>query len=182
MSDTKRKIAAGLERAFIEQGFAEPGVDDLKTAAGVSLRTLYKYYASREDMILGALEHRHQRYLALLQQDLPKDRGEALDCLVERMAHWMRTEAVNGCLFQSAVAAHPDNTVLKQLLDTHKAQVAETIATTLEIQGQEVEITLLHEGLLQTWGLHGQRAADAAKPLFMSLIAHKEPGPNPVPA
>ncbi|WP_280322004.1 TetR/AcrR family transcriptional regulator [Sulfitobacter faviae] len=43
MTDTKSKIAAGLERAFATRGFADPSVEDLRDAAGVSLRTLYKY-------------------------------------------------------------------------------------------------------------------------------------------
>ena len=42
MTDTKTKIAAGLEQAFAARGFAEPSVEDLRDAAGVSLRTLYK--------------------------------------------------------------------------------------------------------------------------------------------
>ena len=43
MTDTMRRIAGGLERAFAADGFAEPSVEDLRDAAGVSLRTLYKY-------------------------------------------------------------------------------------------------------------------------------------------
>ena len=52
MTDTMKRIAGGLERAFAANGFAEPSVEDLRDAAGVSLRTLYKYAASREAMVL----------------------------------------------------------------------------------------------------------------------------------
>ncbi|MEF1262780.1 TetR/AcrR family transcriptional regulator, partial [Vibrio harveyi] len=38
----KEQIAANLEQAFSELGFAEPSVAQLKAACGVSLRTLYK--------------------------------------------------------------------------------------------------------------------------------------------
>ncbi|HBB84680.1 MAG TPA: TetR family transcriptional regulator, partial [Sulfitobacter sp.] len=34
MTNTKNKIAAGLERAFASRGFAEPSVEDLRDAAG----------------------------------------------------------------------------------------------------------------------------------------------------
>ncbi len=55
MRDTATKIAAGLERAFAARGFSEPCVDDLREAAGVSLRTLYKYTPSRDAMVRMAL-------------------------------------------------------------------------------------------------------------------------------
>lgn len=64
MIGTREKIAAGLERAFASHGFAEPSVDTLRDAAGVSLRTLYRYMPSRADMVMAALEHRHRRYMA----------------------------------------------------------------------------------------------------------------------
>ena len=62
----REQIAASLEVAFSQQGFAEPSVAQLKTACGVSLRTLYKHFPSKEAMIVGALEYRHQRYLDFL--------------------------------------------------------------------------------------------------------------------
>ena len=40
MSEMKTKIAAGLERAFAARGFAEPSVEDLRDAAGVSLASV----------------------------------------------------------------------------------------------------------------------------------------------
>ena len=68
----KEKIAASLEKAFSQYGFAEPSVPQLKNACEVSLRTLYKYYPSKEAMIVAALEHRHQRYLSfLLEESIP---------------------------------------------------------------------------------------------------------------
>ena len=51
MADMMSKISSGLERAFAARGFAEPSVEDLRDAAGVSLRTFYKYTPSRADMV-----------------------------------------------------------------------------------------------------------------------------------
>lgn len=56
MLDIQNQIDAGLERAFAKHGFAEPNIETLRKATGVSLRTLYKYVPSRDVMILRALE------------------------------------------------------------------------------------------------------------------------------
>ncbi|MDD7911321.1 MULTISPECIES: TetR/AcrR family transcriptional regulator [Pseudovibrio] len=174
MNETQIKIARGLEQAFVQHGFAEPGVDDLKAASGVSLRTLYKYFPSREDMVLGALEFRHQRYLALLTQDLPGSPEAALDPLIDRIAQWMCEEARNGCLFHGAVAAHPDNVKLRRLLETHKREVTGILAEKLDLPTSHEEIAVIHEGLLQAWGLHGKSAAAAAKRLLALMLNVKE--------
>ena len=55
MATRKEKIAGDLDRQFAEMGFAEQGVEALRAGADVSLRTLYKYFPSREAMVVGAL-------------------------------------------------------------------------------------------------------------------------------
>lgn len=71
MLTTKKQIASRLEQAFNTRGFAEPSVADLKEAAGVSLRTLYRYFPSKDAMVNWALDYRHARYLAFLAKDEP---------------------------------------------------------------------------------------------------------------
>lgn len=169
MNQTQIKIAAGLEQAFAAQGFAEPNIERLRDAAGVSLRTLYKYMPSRDDMMLAALEHRHGRYMAMLLEDLP-DEG-ALDAALDRVADWMATEASHGCLFHSAVAASPGNAALRALLQRHKAEVSRELAARLGLPEREAEITVIVEGLTQSWPLLGDAATVAAKRLAGSLAA-----------
>lgn len=165
MTDTKLKIAAGLERAFAKGGFAEPSVDDLREAADVSLRTLYKYTPSRADMVHLALEHRHQRYIDLLFTDLPEAPDAALDRIIERVGQWMTEEASHGCLFHSAVAASPGDQVLRDLLSRHKIEVSTKAAAATGRQGYEIELNLILEGLTQSFTLHGAKAIVAAKRL-----------------
>ena len=169
MTDTKLKIAAGLERAFAKGGFAEPSVDDLREAADVSLRTLYKYTPSRADMVHLALEHRHQRYIDLLFTDLPEAPDRALSAIIDRVGVWMETEASHGCLFHAAVAASPGDQVLRDLLSRHKVEVATKAAIATGRQGYEIELNLILEGLTQSFTLHGAEAIAAAKRLAGGL-------------
>jgi AcrR family transcriptional regulator len=162
MPDTKTKIAGGLERAFAENGFAETNIDSLREAAGVSLRTLYKYMPSREEMVLGALEHRHQRYMQFVFADLSSAEGSTLHALLERVAEWMSSEAAHGCLFHAAVAAAPHDKRLQALLAKHKTEVARKIAELSGLPDRQGEITLIVEGLMQDWPLRGEKATESA--------------------
>lgn len=49
---TMSKTSAGLEQATACGGFAKPSIVNFRHAAGVSLRTLYKYTPSRTGMVL----------------------------------------------------------------------------------------------------------------------------------
>lgn len=171
MTDTMTRIAGGLERAFASRGFAEPSVEDLREAAGVSLRTLYKYTPSRSEMVLAALENRHRRYLARVFDDLPAAPEPALDTILARVGRWMETETSHGCLFHAAVAAEPGSPRLRALLERHKAEVASRAATATGLAGADTELLLIIEGLTQTWPLHGSAAVAAAARLGRALLA-----------
>jgi len=170
-TDTQTRIAAGLERAFAEGGFAEVGVDALREATQVSLRTLYKYFPSREAMVLAALEHRHERYLRHLLDDLPADPAAALDALFDRGAEWMRNNAPQGCLFHGAVAAQPDSAPVLEMLTRHKRDLSDGMARATGLPGET--LLLLHEGVTQCWRLMGAEAAERAKALARPLLQER---------
>lgn len=167
------KIASGLERAFAARGFAEPSVEDLRDAAGVSLRTLYKYAPSRDAMVLLALEHRHQRYLAHLFGDPAGSSQQNLHETLERLADWMRTEACHGCLFHSAVASAPNDANLRGLLEQHKSEVSQLAIAKSRTVINPSDLMVIIEGLTQSWLLFGEEALASAKRL--ALLAEKEP-------
>ena len=169
MADTMSKISAGLEQAFASRGFAEPSVEDLRDAAGVSLRTLYKYTPSRAEMVLAALENRHQRYLSHVFDDLPESTEEATDAILARVGTWMATETSHGCLFHAAVAADPNSGPLRGLLERHKAEVASKAAVATGLVAAEIELLVIIEGLTQAWPLRGEAAVEAAKRLGCAL-------------
>lgn len=165
MNEMATKIAGGLESAFATQGFASPSVEDLRDAAGVSLRTLYKYAPSRDAMIRMALEHRHQRYLAHVFGGSTESSEQSLDETLDRVAGWMRTEASHGCLFHAAVASAPGDQKLRQLLEAHKAEVSQLAVAKAGTDIYPCDIIVIIEGLTQAWSLSNEAALTSAKRL-----------------
>jgi len=173
MLDVPTKIAAGLEAAFAKEGFTEPSVDRLREAADVSLRTLYKYCSSREEMILAALQHRHKRYLEQVFTDLPNEPDHAVAETFDRTGLWMLGNGLTGCLFHSAVAAHPNSVPLRTMHKEHKAETEAALARASGCTNLGRALLLVHEGLTQTWLLNGDEALQTAKSIAQTLIERR---------
>src|SRR5436189_5890623 len=47
------QLAVGL---FVEKGYDETTIDDLAAAAGMSKRTFFRYFASKEELVMGKYE------------------------------------------------------------------------------------------------------------------------------
>lgn len=153
MNETAERIAERLEASFTAHGFAKPGVDILRAEADVSLRTLYRHFPSREAMVIGALDHRHRVYLAYLADGVPAGPGAApVLHMFERLGDWMAERAPTGCLFVSALAAHPDSAAIRAAVARHKREtrglIGERVACAAPASRRERFVPLLDALLL----------------------------------
>jgi len=170
----KKQIAEKLEQAFSQFGFAQPSVSQLQKVCDVSLRTLYKYYPSKEEMIVAALEHRHQRYMDLLQREKPADGVAAIFHVVEQLESWMSNHAPHGCLSTLAVASFPDNEIIAQAVHEHKQAVKSLLS---ELSGDEAhgyQLYIIHEGISATWPLMGRESIEVAKQMITELVGSSD--------
>lgn len=167
----KAKIAESLEAAFSQYGFVEASVSQLKTACNVSLRTLYKHYPSKEVMIVAALTHRHQRYLAFLADSSINDGIEAILAVFERLNHWMAEFAPHGCMSLQALAAFPDNLEIKAAVSQHKNDVRLMLAQRPHLA---TALLLLHEGVSNVWPILGYESIESAKLSVQQIMEQNE--------
>ncbi len=170
MNKTQKKIATGLEKAFAQNGFTELGVDQLRDSAQVSLRTLYKYCPSKEDMIIMALENRHTRYLSYMFEDLPENTENVSKVIFDRVETWMLENVSQGCLFHSAVASYPHSEPIRKVMEQHKKEVADKMAETTNLLERRDHLLLIHEGVVQSWPILGSKAVMTAKCLLSYLL------------
>lgn len=176
MTETRQRIATELERAFAEAGFAEQGVEALRAEADVSLRTLYKYFPSREAMIVGALEYRDRTYFDWLAGGPETGVDHVLHPLV-RLGDWLSEVANTGCLFLTALSEYPDSVPIATVVTEHKARLADEFRRRLQKVAPDRDtahladtLFLLHEGVTQVARLQDRRQATAAA-LFAARAA-----------
>ncbi|KAA3654156.1 MAG: TetR/AcrR family transcriptional regulator [Proteobacteria bacterium] len=169
------QIAERLEQAFSRHGFAEPSVADLKAAAGVSLRTLYRHFPSKEAMVIGALAHRHARYLDFLADGLPPAGVGAVTHLFQRLGQWMAHDAPHGCLSMNAFAAYPGHPQIVAAVCQHKQDLIDRLAHLSGRPDQALALFLLHEGASAAWPVQGDQAIHAAQTAALQLIEGHHP-------
>lgn len=52
----QREITENAERLFVERGYESTTIEHIAEAVGMSRRTLYRYFSTREDVVLGKLD------------------------------------------------------------------------------------------------------------------------------
>ena len=161
MIDMKHQIAARLHGQFDEMGFAAPGVETLREGADVSLRTLYKYFPSREAMVVGALEHRDQAYDDWIGAGPDHGADHVLHILV-RLADWLSGISNSGCLFRNALSAYPDSAPIRAAVEAHKSGLRTKfrsrlthVAPDCDADAIAHQLFILHEGLTEAARLIG---------------------------
>tara|TARA_R110002153_G_scaffold124543_6_gene270998 strand:- start:19314 stop:19838 length:525 start_codon:yes stop_codon:yes gene_type:complete len=165
----KEKIVANLEKTFSQYGFAQPSVAQLKEACNVSLRTLYKHYPSKETMIIAALEYRHKRYIAFLMNGSGSTGIESILHIFEKLDRWMAEFAPHGCLSVNAIAAFPENKVMKEAVSRHKLEVRGLLDQLSQREDLSTELFLLHEGVSSVWPTLGKTSVISAQKIIKQL-------------
>ncbi|MEO9529694.1 TetR/AcrR family transcriptional regulator [Roseibium sp.] len=170
MKEPQEQIAARLEQVFWNRGFAEPSVPELRAGAGVSMRTLYRHFPSREAMILGALEYRHRRYLDYVRSGTVEPGLAAAEQLFDKLGGWMRLTEGKECLFRQAMSANPDSTDIESMVRRHKKELLGFFGA---LSGQDrfaATLYMLHEGVTACYAELGEAAVEDAKALVRLMF------------
>lgn len=145
---------------FYRDGFRAVGIDTLLAEAGLAKMTLYHHFASKEELIVAALERRGRITREAVAAAVaaagpsPRKRLQALfDCYQQRLAG----KGFKGCAFIRAAGEYPDvNSPVHQAVAFHKGLMREGIETILrDLEVAEParlarQIHLLLEGAIVT--------------------------------
>ncbi|MFJ8862897.1 TetR/AcrR family transcriptional regulator [Streptomyces sp. NPDC102451] len=115
MQDTRpltpagRRIVAAAEELFYDRGITAVGVDLIAEHSGVTKRTLYNQFGSKDRLVAAYLAERDQRWRSLVRAavDACDDPVEAVTAPFEALRVWSGTNA-RGCAFINALAELPD--------------------------------------------------------------------------
>jgi AcrR family transcriptional regulator len=171
MSALREKILNTASNLFQTQGINSTGVDTIVATAGTTKMTLYKYFSSKELLILEVLKEGHQNFQTWLNDKLStntKHPAEKLQVLFDYIEEWITAPDFNGIGFIKASAEFPkeDNPVHK-LSAEQSLQFREYIkqlateANIKDADGLSLQLSLLFKGAVQAE--HMQRGSDAVK-------------------
>ena len=96
---TRQELISAAMRLFGEKGYEQTTVAEIAAAAGVSTKTFFNYFASKDEVLFPHLSHRIDAAVALIEQRGPGD--ELPDVVVAAMQHMLAdalTDEVDGGL------------------------------------------------------------------------------------
>ena len=182
--ETRRRIVEAAYELFYRKGFARSGVDAIAAKAGVTKRTLYAHFASKDDLLGAALQHIDELAQARIHKwgdSLSGDLDAMLDTLFADLAQWAAKPRWAGAGFTRLVMeladlpGHPARAIARR----HKLAVVRFLAKEFaerqmaSPEKRAQDVMLLLEGAMSLMLVHGDRriagaAAEAAKRLMRS--------------
>jgi AcrR family transcriptional regulator len=87
---------------FYRDGIRATGIDRVIAESGVAKKTFYRYFPSKDDLIVAFLDYRHDNWIAWFRDALARH-GGTLNALVPALAEWFGSDVYRGCAFINSV-------------------------------------------------------------------------------
>jgi AcrR family transcriptional regulator len=176
-------ILKAAERLFAQYGYGLTGVDALAAEAGVTKRTLYKQFGSKEGLFTEWLRLRDaatRGSMIKAVEAISDDPKAQLLGLFSVLAKLADNPAFHGCPFSRALiefGAVEAQSASRKIAEEHKAVLAQWFADRLraagvmDVAGATEEIAMLYEGVLgRIAATHRPDAAFAAQRLLATRL------------
>ncbi len=179
---TRRRIVDAAYESFWRSGFTRTSVDSIAARAGVTKRTLYSYFRSKDDLLAAVLlgyDELARKRLQRIGDRMPPDRDGMIDSFFSQLAGWASaTPRWSGSGFTRLVVelgdlpGHPARAIARRAKATAEAWLAERLAKARVSRTREV--MLLMEGSMALMLIHGDRSyIDAAARAAKQLVKQK---------
>ncbi|WP_025128364.1 TetR/AcrR family transcriptional regulator [Pseudomonas sp. PH1b] len=100
-SETRDIILDVTEKLIYKNGIAATGMDLLVKTAGVSRKSIYRYFDNKDELVVAALERRDRRWMHWYKNEVGKAATPALRLLAlfSVLGEWFESEGFRGCAF-----------------------------------------------------------------------------------
>jgi len=181
MTGLREKILITASNLFQTQGINSTGVDTIVAEAGTTKMTMYKYFSSKEILILEVLKQGHQDFQNWLTEKISsnsKKPSDKIQKLFDYIEEWVASPDFHGVGFIKASAEFPreDNPV-HQLSSEQSLQFRQFIsqlakeANIQDADGLALQLSLIFEGAAQAEQMkRGSGAMKYAKTAAKILI------------
>ena len=172
---------------FYRQGFHATGVEQLSQEAGVTKKTLYRHFSSKEDLVEAALELRHNEFLAKVRAvvDAVPAAKRPLAYL-DFIASWVQEPGFYGCAFINASAEYASLSLPPHRLARQHKQALQAYLEDLCAQAGfntprlvAMQLLLIGEGLIVSCQVNGAcpDLIKAGKDMLVVLSAQRAAEP-----
>jgi AcrR family transcriptional regulator len=180
-SASRQRILDVATDLFYHEGIRAVGIDTIVERSGVAKMTLYRYFPSKDDLIVAYLEERNRAFWrwfdqAISQHDAP---GAQLLALFRALAALVAQPACLGCPFLNVASEFPERDhPAHQVALAHKQAVCDRLANLARRAGARhptrlaEQLLLLMDGAYMSTRLFGPgRLASAVQAAAETLIA-----------
>jgi AcrR family transcriptional regulator len=112
--DARERLLTAAYELFSHRGVQAVGVDAIIERSGVARQTMYRHFASKQDLVLAFLERREELWTrSWLQGEVKRrasDPREQLLAIFDVFDEWFRAPRFEGCSFINVMLEHPDAT------------------------------------------------------------------------
>lgn len=172
---TRRRIIDAAYESFWRSGYTRTNVDAIAARAGVTKRTLYAHFRSKDDLLEAVLAHYEElasQRLAHISERMPADRRGVIGALFDQLARWAGTtprwtgSGLSRLVMELAdLPGHPARVMARRSKTTTEAWLMRRLGMAGLARPRERvrELMLLMEGAMVLTLVHGNRSyIDAA--------------------
>lgn len=184
------KILQTAEQLIYTNGIHAMGMDLLVRTSGVARKSIYRYYATKEDVAVNALSARDVRWMHWFRTETDKAASPEARILemFTVLKGWFESEGFRGCAFINTAGEIGDaEDPIRQLAKAHKQKLfdyALELCQQLNIEQPETlakQLLILIDGAITLALVMGDHnAADSARDMAQLLLnaATKNPAPT----
>jgi AcrR family transcriptional regulator len=112
VTEVRERLVGAAYDLFAHNGVQAVGVDAIIERSGVARQTLYRHFASKQDLVLAFLERREELWthgwLAAEVRRRARDPERRLLAIFDVFDQWFRTPDFEGCSFINVLLEYPE--------------------------------------------------------------------------
>ncbi|MGS8279949.1 TetR/AcrR family transcriptional regulator [Pseudomonas aeruginosa] len=180
MTDTREKILATAEKLIYENGIHATGMDLLVKTSGVARKSIYRYFANKDEVAAAALNARDIRWMTWFRSECEKAQTPEARILgiFDALNSWFASEGFRGCAFINTAGEVGDaDDPVRQIAKLHKQKLLDyTLELTSALgvndpTGLAKQLLLIIEGTITVAHVMGDHSAlDSAREIARVLL------------
>lgn len=129
-AEARVRVLDAADELFYARGVQAVGMDELRSRAGVPLKRLYRLFPSKDDVVLGALRRRDDRWIGRLRAAVAAaPAGARLAALFGWLADWFTEPDFRGCAFVNVYGELGEGAPpVAEVVRHHKAELRTLLA------------------------------------------------------